>query len=59
MTGKGLCRLMRLHRITVRTLAQRLGVSQARVRQVRTQGLTDWNYVRDWHEAITGVDPGA
>ena len=59
MTGTVLCRLMRRHRITIRTLAQRLGVSQARVRQVRTQGLSDPHYVRDWTQAITSHDPGA
>lgn len=59
MTGPALCRLMRRHHLTIRVLAHRLGVSLARVRQVRTHGLRDRYYVRDWVEAITGVDPGA
>ena len=55
MTGKAICRLMRCNHLSIRALAGRLGVSQARVRQVRTQGLSDPYYIRDWTQAITGA----
>ena len=58
MTGQALIRLMRRHRVTIRTLAARLGISLVRVRQVRAAGLRDPHYVRDWTQAITGKDPG-
>ena len=35
-----------------------LGTSMKRVRQIRRSGLTDPLAVRDWIQAITGVDPG-
>jgi hypothetical protein len=58
-TGKHICTLMRRHRLTIAALAQRMGISQTRVRQVRAQGLTCPHYLRDWIEAVTGSDPGA
>ena len=40
------------------SLAFRLGTSQKRVRQIRDSGLTDVLAIRDWIQAITGIDPG-
>jgi hypothetical protein len=59
MTGKALCRLMRVHKVTIRTMAQRLGIPMTRVRSRRQHGLPTAAHVRDWVEAITGTDPGA
>ena len=59
LSGHDLCRLMRRHRVTIRLLAQRLDLPMTRVRYRRRHGITEWNVVRDWLEAITGVDPGA
>ena len=56
--GTAIRRLMRCHKVTIAALAQRMDISQARVRQVRQRGLSDPAYVRDWIEAITGRDPG-
>lgn len=54
MSGKGICRLMRANHITIRQLAEKMGITLKRVREVRAAGLTDPAYVRDWREAITG-----
>lgn len=58
MTGKELFRLMRKHRVTIRELKARTGITLKRIRQVRESGLADANAVRDWVQAITGRDPG-
>lgn len=39
--GAALCRLMRAHRVTIRELATRLGISQARVRRLRAVGTSE------------------
>ena len=59
LSGPDLRRLMRRHRVTIRMLAQRMDIPMTRIRACLTHGLTDWNVVRDWVQAITGVDPGA
>jgi hypothetical protein len=59
LSGHDLCTLMRRHRVTIRILAQRLDLPMTRVRYRRRQGIAEWNVIRDWVEAITGVDPGA
>jgi hypothetical protein len=58
LTGPTLCRLMRRHQVTIRTLAARLGVPMTRVRLWRHEGIADRHAARDWLEAITGQDPG-
>jgi hypothetical protein len=40
-------------------LAQRMDIPMTRVRYRRRQGIAEWNIIRDWVEAITGMDPGA
>lgn len=58
LSGQDLVRLMRQHKTTIRDLSQRTGITQKRIREVRVSGLTDPHTVRDWIEAVTGVDPG-
>ena len=58
MTGPTLSGLMRRHKVTIRMLAQRLAIPMTRVRRRRLQGLEEPHVVRDWVQAITGVDPG-
>lgn len=58
LAGPELVRLMRKHKVTIESLAFRLGTSRKRVRQVRNTKLDDPLAVRDWIQAITGEDPG-
>lgn len=58
MTGKQLRSLMRQHKVTIRELAQRTQITMKRIRQARETGLASATGVRDWVQAITGVDPG-
>lgn len=58
LSGNEIKTLMRRHRWTIASLAFRLGLKMARVRQVRERGLTDPLSVRDWIEAMTGEDVG-
>ncbi len=58
LSGQELVGLIRKHKLTIESLAFRLGTSQKRVRQIRDSGLTDPLAVRDWIEAVTGDDPG-
>jgi hypothetical protein len=58
LTGPQLVGLMRQYRVTIATLAQRLDMTQRRVRECRIAGL-DRLAARDWLQAITGHDPGA
>lgn len=53
LSGETVRRLMRAERITIRELAARMDVSQARVRRVREGGV-EGPAVRDWVEALTG-----
>jgi hypothetical protein len=59
LSGRDLCRLMRRHHVTIRTLAQRMDIPMTRVRYRRQHGIAEWPILRDWVEAITGADPGA
>ena len=59
LSGHDLCTLMRRHRVSIRLLAQRLDLPMTRVRYRRRHGIAEWNVIRDWVEAIMGVDPGA
>lgn len=49
---------MRVHRVKIRELSQRMGITMKRIREVRDAGLTDPLSIRDWIEAVTGTDPG-
>jgi len=59
LSGRDLRTLMRRHRVTIRLLAQRMDIPMTRVRYRRLHGIEDWPLMRDWVQAITGVDPGA
>jgi hypothetical protein len=58
--GPWLCRLMRLHKLTIRDLARRLDVPLKTVRRRRATGIgiNEPHVLRDWLQAITGIDPG-
>ncbi len=54
LTGADVRRLMRQHKVTIRGLAGRMGITQKRVRYVRSNGIRGIGFVRDWREGITG-----
>lgn len=58
LSGRDIVRLMRKHQKSISALAFRMGITQKRIRQVRSKGLANAGLVRDWMEAITGIDPG-
>jgi hypothetical protein len=58
LTGKEVVALMRKHKVTIESLAFRIGTSMKRIRKIRESGLQDVLAVRDWIQAITGEDPG-
>ena len=58
LTGAEIVRLMRKHKQTIKGLAEKMGITQKRIRTVRARGLADPLAVRDWLQAITNVDPG-
>ena len=57
-TGAVVCGLMRMFRRTIRDLSKDMGITMKRIREVRSEGLSDRMAIRDWIEGITGVDPG-
>ena len=58
MTGPQIITIMRKHHVTIAELANRTGITQKRIRQIRERGLQDPLTIRDWIQAITGKDPG-
>jgi 1,2-phenylacetyl-CoA epoxidase PaaB subunit len=58
LSGRDLRTLMRQYHVTIRALAQRMAIPMTRVRYRRQQGIAEWHVIRDWMEAMTGVDPG-
>ncbi|MBP8176274.1 MAG: hypothetical protein KAX77_00795 [Xanthomonadales bacterium] len=54
LTGPTITRLMQRNRKTIGGLARAMGITQARVRQVRARGVVGEHFVADWMEAITG-----
>lgn len=55
LTGATVERLMRAHGKTIAAVAQAMGISQRRVREVRAIGVHGTPYVMDWAEGITGA----
>ena len=53
MSGRELCNLMRIHRVTMRDLKKRTGFTLKLIRERREIGLTGYACI-DWYEAITG-----
>jgi len=47
--------MMNQHHVTIKTVAERLGVSQDRVRKVRERGVSGHSDACAWIEAITGA----
>ena len=47
-----ICRLMRVHRKTIRGLSLAMAIPQYRVRYVRVYGVSGEYFVRDWLEAL-------
>ena len=58
LSGAEVKRLMRVHGMTIAALSFVMGITQKRIREIRDSGIEGGNVVRDWQEAITGVDPG-
>jgi hypothetical protein len=58
ITGKQVTKLMRISKVTVSQLSDRMGITQKRIREVRKDGLEHRGAGRDWIQAITGTDPG-
>jgi predicted transcriptional regulator len=44
---------MRKYRMTIRQLAEEMGITRKRVRQVRQEGVKGYAFVWDWLEAIS------
>ena len=49
---------MRVHKVRIRELSRRMQITMKRIREIREIGLDEQYAIRDWLEAITGVDPG-
>ena len=58
LEGEQVRYLMRVYRVKIRELSQRLGITQKRIRQVRECGLDHPYAIRDWIEGIISEDPG-
>ena len=53
MSGRELVSLMRRHKVTIRELSKRTGITMKRIRQVRRVGLSGLAML-DWQEAVVG-----
>jgi len=56
LSGREITSLMRKHRIGIKALAARMGITQKRVRGVRANGIRGVRWCQDWIEAITSGD---
>jgi hypothetical protein len=54
LPGAMIRRLMRKHSVTIRSLAQKFGLTMKRVREVRAGGVHGFA-ASEWHFMITGV----
>jgi hypothetical protein len=54
LTGTTIRKLMRRHGKTINGLASSMGLTQARVREVRANGVIGAVYVMDWMEGVVG-----
>jgi len=57
LPGPTIVHLMRAQRLTIRALAQRMNITQKRVRQVRAHGVRGELFVHDWLAGIQGEPP--
>lgn len=53
LSGAMVRRLMRQHRVTIRSVAQKWNITMKRVREVRKDGATSFA-ASEWHFMITG-----
>ena len=58
LSGRELRALMREHRVTIRELSRRTGVTQKRIRERLRSGISQPAVIRDWGQSIIGHDPG-
>ena len=58
LSGSELRALMREHRVTIRELSRRTGVTQKRIRERLRSGISQPAVIRDWVQSIIGHDPG-
>lgn len=58
IAGATIAKLMRQHAKTIRGLAQAMGITQKRVRHVRSHGVRGAAFVHNWMEAITTATQG-
>ena len=58
LSGRELRALMREHRVTIRELSRRTGVTQKRIRERLRSGISQPAVIRDWVQSIIGHDPG-
>jgi hypothetical protein len=54
MTRFDLIGLMNRHHVTIRQLAERMGVTMTRLREVRAMDRVPYMVYCDYHEAVTG-----
>lgn len=54
LPGPGIRRLMRMHKVTIRGLARKHGLTMKRVREVRAVGTKPGFASSEWHWLITG-----
>ena len=59
LSGPAVVRLMKQNKVTIPQLAERMNITQTRIRTVREKGVKGNEFVRDWIEGITGRDPYA
>lgn len=55
ISGWGIRRLMRIHKMTIRQTANRMNITMKRVREVRLNGVSGKCMCLDWYEAITNT----
>lgn len=54
LPGTTVCRLMRKHGVTIRSVAEKYRITMNRVREVRANGVTGFA-ASEWHYMITDV----
>ena len=59
LTADELKRLMRVHKVSIVELSQRMSITMKHIRLRRETGVQSSACARDWVQHITGIDPGA
>lgn len=55
LPGRYIVKLMRAHKVTIRTLANSMQITMKRVRDVRANGVSGRCMCLDWYESITNT----